>query len=182
MISKIVIITVVILVLEFQYMVNKSWSKPADWYVLWSAFLILVSVLVAYPSYKWDVFGIIWWILSCLCCLFGSKIGEKYKIRYVKRKIGFKVGGLISYKNIVYIYFFMGILYSVILLASNGFSLFSIRKVSDLYAINNYMQAYRYSKMDINEGNIQQLCLAFTYALPICGGLLLTNGIGKKIL
>lgn len=175
MINKLTILSIVILFLIFQSLVEKSWSKPADWYLLWSSFLIGFSVLFAYPDYDWKMVGLLWWLLSCGACAFGSRVGELISPPKVRIKLG--AMNVLNYDSVLFLYFTFGILYTILLLRSNGFSISSIKSVSDLYRINNYMQAYRYSKMDGSEGIIQQTCLSFTYALPICGGLIL---VGKK--
>ncbi len=179
MFSKFIILTIVSILAIVQLRAVKSWSRPADWYCIWSMALITISVLFIYPNYEWEVTGIAWWILSCICCLIGSISGSRYVIKYPSKSISNFWWRALKYENIIKVYYFMAIMYSVLLLANHGFSLLSIRSAADLYRINNYMQGYRYSNLDTNEGLAQQICLSFTYALPICGGLLINQKKGK---
>ena len=172
MISKILILCIFLFFLIIQATVIKSWGTPSDWYFLWSCVLILGAVFFAYRDYEWSLFGLFWWLLSCVVFQIGGRIGLKRPIKLTKKTRLLQVPN-ISINWILMAYFVLGLLYSVILLNTHGFSIAGIFNIAELYKINNFMQGYRYSNLDENEGVIQQICLAFTYGLPPCAGFLL---------
>lgn len=159
--------------LLFQKCIIKTWSTPADIYTIWSLFLIVTSILV-YNEYNWKTLGILWWLFSCFLCQLGFIYGFKLKTNFIiPRFFSNTYCGWFNYKNILFLYFMMGIMYSILLLWNHNFSLLSLTSQSALYEVNNYMQGYRYGEHDNNEDIVQQICLSFTYALPICIGHLL---------
>lgn len=179
MFEKIVILVFIAIMLIMHIYIVRSWSKPADIYFLWTIILIGLSVVWIYPTYSWKMTGILWWLSSCIFFQVGGLIGQKFSFGF-KKRWEYSFGNIIPYRKILYAYFIIGILYSVILLATHGFSIRQIFNRADLFRINNYMQGYRYSNSDENEGIIQQICLAFTYGLPVCCGFVLADVKEKK--
>lgn len=178
--EKLFVIFFFILMLLFQNYIKASYFSPASVYMYWSICLLLGSSFFAYSEYEWQMWGCLWWLLSALIFFIGGLIGERF-IFHIKINKFFRIYDCIDYKHLLKIYFIMGVLYSVQMLANNGFSLLQIFDFNNLIVINNYMQAERYGKGDLNESLFQQICLSFAYALPLCCGYLypLIDKIGK---
>ena len=181
MIFKIIIGILLFALLVYQFCYVKKWYRPADIYLLWSCVLI-GGALVLYPTYNWNAIGVFWWLGSCFLCSLFSNLGFKNPIVFSKERYAtFVVNSKIKYKYVLIAFFLCAFAYSIRLLSLHGFSLFSIRRISDLYSINNYMQGYRYGNMDESEDLLQQIFLCFTYALPLCGGILICYNKNCKI-
>lgn len=182
MLGNIVIMFFIVVLLIYQIKIVKKWYRPFDLYMLWSIFLILIS-LILYPSYNWSVFGILWWLGTCfLCSLMGNFGYQNPIIISSGKRVISKPKKRINYKVILVLFFICAFLYSYRLLSLHGFSIFSIRSMSDLYSINNYLQGYRYGNFDEHEDVLQQVFLCFTYALPLCGGVLLAYNKFRRIM
>ena len=178
MISKLVIIISICALLFYQFIIVKKWYRPADSYLLWSCVLI-IGALIVYPKYNWNSVGIIWWLISCFLCSLFSNLGYRNPIKSSNGSFNLYNGTRVKYKHVIIIFFIFAVAYSYRLLYLHGFSLFSIRSLSDLYNINNYFQGYRYGNMDESEDYLQQIFLCFTYALPLSGGILFSYNKNK---
>ena len=118
--------------------------------------------------------GILWWLFSCILFKAGHLLGVKLSFSAHIPRFERSIRSVNS-NYVLIAYFVLGILYSVILLSTHGFSIFRITNKAELYRINNFLQGYRYSNLDENEGIVQQICLAFTYGLPTCAGYILPS-------
>lgn len=175
---KLFIVGFIIVALIFQRVLKRPWACPSSIYLYWSAFLI-IGGLIAYPDYNWKGEGISWWIFSCVVFSIGISLVGKSRAISIK----FTYPNLfkrITCERLLWAYFIIGLFYSVLMLKNNNFSLSSIGGMEDIYAINNYMQSGRYGHDDLHESVIQQICLSFTYGLPVSVGYLLgKRGFGK---
>lgn len=161
---------IIFVIIKFTY---HSWASPVALYTYWSAVLI-IGGFWAYPEYIWGGYGLPWWIGSCFCFLFGSILVGNTKRTVIKFSFP-NIFPKMNFKQLLWAYFIIGIMYSVLMLANNGFSISSIRSMTDIFEINNYMQGHRYGHEDLHESPIQQICLSFTYGLPICVGYMLAK-------
>ena len=76
----------------------------------------------------------------------------------------------------IYLYLHISVLewHVCIRLTDNGFSIFRINDIEDLYSINSYFAIGRYEGADyIKYSTLGQVCFCFTYASAVPGSFLL---------
>lgn len=178
MLSVIIVIIFAVFCVAFQKLTRQQWSSPSSIYIYWSCFLI-IGGFFSYPEYNWKGPGLLWWLLSCF--LFSLGTASTRNVKSTSRVTTYPhFLPSISCKILLWAYFVVGLFYSILMLRNNGFSIFSISSLSNLYDINTYMMQNRYGHEDLHESVIQQLCLSFTYGLPICTGYYLSKKSFKE--
>ena len=162
------------------------WYSPAGVYTIASVAYIGGAVFLFGGGVEYKLWGIIWWLLSCLACMLGQKISFSFvksaPLPAIPDADSNDTAPTIRYKKtpwilLVLIIFiaFAGIMLSLL---QRGISLSSLLDISQLGQINHNAAVDRY------EGNstpslVSQLFVIFYYFAPLCGGYMFNFFDGK---
>lgn len=184
--DKILLLAIIGAVFFVAKVLKIRWYSPAGVYTLASVAYIGGAVFVFGGDVEYKLWGIVWWLLSCLACMLGQKISLSFvkpaPLPAIPESNGGNAAPAIRYRKtpwilLVFIIFiaFAGIMLS---LMQKGISLSSLLDISQLGQINHNAAVDRY------EGNseaslVSQLFVIFYYFAPLCGGYMFNFSDGK---
>lgn len=183
----IIIFSLILLLLIFHY-IDNNWISPGNLFIFYWAINIIIAFLVFNKKiYFWKYEGIIWIIFCLFIFSFSSTLGEnilnkfkKYNYKINNNIVGITINEYIL-KIILLLCFILSLLYQILIISYNGFSISIIFNIKELFDINSYMKNSRYGDIETYYNRYMQILLIFQYLGPLISGFVYRGVKGKKL-
>lgn len=154
--------------------ISKAYLTPTKIFVyIWGGQIVLCMIIFG-NTVTWKYYGLIWLGISFFICAIISVVTGKKKSssNMIEKNLLMMKEHTINSKlsnKILILFISLGLLYSILLIRRNGFSLGSLFNFNALLEMNNTIAVQRYSG-NSTTGILNKLLLIFVYAAPMCGG------------